>query len=323
MWFKTATLKWSQLYDKETAPCDRTHLSSIKTQGANTDMTTNLSVEQALQTALQLANSGDFESAQQLCKQILAAIPQQAEAKNLFDQIEFRMHVVAAQQRLPGKSYMEWLEWFHLIKKPATYFEIGVETGNSLRFAQAPTKAIGVDPAFNIAYTQPTWSKLYRLTSDDFFANHDLREVMQAETLDLAFIDGLHTFDQTLKDFINVERYCDENSVVALHDIFPVIPATASRERITTFWLGDTWKVIFILRQYRPDLKLFTIPTYPSGLTVVTKLNPNSTVLSDAYDEIIREYMPKQFEQHMPTQEDQYNLVVNEFPVVEKLLLPG
>ncbi|MFM9913904.1 MAG: class I SAM-dependent methyltransferase [Methylophilaceae bacterium] len=277
-------------------------------------------INQALQNALQLANSGQLDAARQACQQILTTSPQHAETLNLLQQIEFRLHMMAAQQRFPGKPYLEWLEWFHLARQPKTYLEIGVETGNSIRFAKPPTKAIGVDPEFNIAYTQQTWSKLFRETSNDFFAAHDLREVMQADAIDLAFIDGLHTFDQTLTDFINVERYSDKDSLVIFHDIFPVSPITASRERKSVLWLGDTWKVILILRKFRPDLQLFTIPTYPSGLAVVSNLDCHSTVLSDRYEEIIGEFMPLAFEQHQATFESQLNLVTNEFQAVEQAL---
>ncbi len=277
-------------------------------------------IDQALQNALQLANSDQLDSARQACQQILLLSPQHADALNLLQQIEFRLHMTAAQQRFPGRLYLEWLEWFHLVRQPTTYLEIGVETGNSIRLAKPPTKVIGIDPEFNIVYTQQTWNKLFRETSNDFFATHDLREVMQADAIDLAFIDGLHTFDQTLTDFINVERYSDENSLTIFHDIFPVSPITASRERKSVLWLGDTWKVILILRQYRPDLQLFTIPTYPSGLAVVANLDCHSTILSDCYAEIVEKFMALTFEEHQASFESQLNLVPNDFQAVEKIL---
>ena len=102
--------------------------------------------------------------------------------------------------------------------------------------------------------------------------------------LGLAFIDGLHLYEQVLRDFINVEKFCDRASVVVLHDTLPVAPVAAARLRGTSHWCGDVWKIVPCLRRFRPDLSILTIPTHPSGLTLVTGLDPRSTVLADQFD---------------------------------------
>ena len=70
----------------------------------------------------------------------------------------------------------------------------------------------------------------------------------------------------------------------------PIFPLTASRERRTKFWVGDVWKVVSILREYRPELRIKLVATAPSGLCVVRGLNPESRVLSEQLDSIVARY---------------------------------
>jgi hypothetical protein len=70
-----------------------------------------------------------------------------------------------------------------------------------------------------------------------------------------------------------------------------VAPAAAARDRCTSFWCGDTWKVVPCLRRFRPDLQLLTIPTHPSGLTLVAGLDPHSGVLADRFDEAVAAFI--------------------------------
>lgn len=203
---------------------------------------------------------------------------------------------LSAEQELPGPDYNEWLKLFHDEMQPATYIEIGLGHGRSLALAGPGTRTIGIDPF------QGSWERLnfvcphapatlFQLTSDDFFANHDLRKILCQESFDLCFIDGLHLFEQTLKDFINLERYARKDSVILIHDCLPIAPIVAERERSTGFWVGDVWRIIPCLKAFRPDLKIVTIPTKPSGLGVVTDLDSTSTVLSDNFEEIVRYYL--------------------------------
>jgi hypothetical protein len=44
------------------------------------------------------------------------------------------------------------------------------------------------------------------------------------------------------------------------------------------------------LRVLRPDLRVYTIPTAPTGLTLVTGLNPQSTLLAERQVDILAAY---------------------------------
>lgn len=249
------------------------------------------STEKLVEFGCEMLTAGDISGAESMCVKALALVPEHESACQLQIDIEFVQCLAAVDQRFPGPRYLDWLAWFHQTLAPESYLEIGVESGQSLQFAAAPTRTVGVDPDIRIVYPQKNWVKLFKLTSDDFFATQDIRQVFGVETIRLSFIDGLHTFDQALRDFINVERFSNAASVVLFHDIFPVVPATAQRDRITKFWVGDTWKVMWILLKYRPELNIFTIPSGPSGLGVVTGLNPNSDILQSEFDRICREAM--------------------------------
>ena len=267
--------------------------------------------------------SKDVVGAERLCADALERFPEETEVHQLLSEIEFVKCIAAVKKRFPGPTYLDWLQWFHTTLKPTSYLEIGVESGQSLQFARSPTRAVGVDPALQIVHPQEAWVKLFQLPSDDFFASHDLRQVLDAKAVNLAFIDGLHTFDQALKDFMNIEKYSDAETVVLFHDIFPVIPVTAKRDRSTKFWVGDTWKVMIILMKFRPDLKVFTIPAYPSGLGVVTGLNPDSTSLWNDFELICDQAMEFELDTFQPEIDDHLNLVENDTVAVSRHLSGG
>ncbi|MBK7326121.1 MAG: class I SAM-dependent methyltransferase, partial [Propionivibrio sp.] len=226
-----------------------------KHSGVSADDLSPSSVDPLIEQVNLKLTSGDIEGAEKIYKDAIEQFPGDTRLGALQTEVEFLRCLAIVDKRFPGPNYLEWLRWFHAMLKPGNYLEIGVESGQSLQFTRAPTRAVGIDPAIQIVHPQENWVKLFKQTSDDFFATRDPQQVFGSKIINLAFIDGLHTFDQALKDFINVERFSDARSVVLFHDIFPVVPATAQRNRTTRFWVGDTWKVMMILQKHRPDLK--------------------------------------------------------------------
>jgi predicted O-methyltransferase YrrM len=196
-----------------------------------------------------------------------------------------------------GRSYQKILGILHDIRHPKTYLEIGTATGQTLAIAKCAS--IAIDPHFRLTHDvrqgKPA-CHLFETTSDAFFATQDPRALLGAP-LDLAFIDGMHHYEFALRDFMNVERSCRPNSMIVLHDCLPVDSHMARREpRDKTFaaladhpeaWAGDTWKAVWILQRYRPDLRLYAFDAPPSGLVVMTGLQPDSTTLRVRYQEAV------------------------------------
>ncbi len=191
---------------------------------------------------------------------------------------------------MPGDDYLAVLARFHEWLKPESYVEIGVWHGDSLALAKPDTRAVGIDPFPQIQTAIGSRARLYPIPSDVFFCAHDLLHELGTPRLALSFIDGLHLFEQALMDFVNVERYSDARTIVLIHDCLPVVRCMAARERETGYWCGDVWKVAMCLTKYRPDLTLSVLPTYPSGLLIVTGLNPGSSVLRENFPAIVAEY---------------------------------
>lgn len=229
------------------------------------------------------------------------------------DMEEAKVHAEIQERLLPGMQYTAWLQWFHRNLNPRNYLEIGVNTGRSLQYALSGTPCIGIDPSPVLEYPLSEKQQLIETTSDDFFANNNVENLFGK--IELAFIDGLHHYDQVLKDFINVEKHSDKDTVVLLHDIYPVVPETATREWNTFYWAGDTWKFMHIINKYRPDLTIRTIPTFPTGLGFVNNLDANSTVLEDNFETILAEFNELEYNLDNPV-----NLIANDPEEIIKCL---
>jgi hypothetical protein len=232
-------------------------------------------------------------------------------------------HLNESLRRLPGPAYYQVLKWVHQIVRPAHYVEIGVHKGISLIQADRDTLSIGIDPAPNIEprieRALPARRTIYELTSDDFFAGHDLRELLGGP-LELAFIDGLHLFEQVLRDFINLERYSSGETVILLHDCLPLDEITAARERTTDFYCGDVWKAALVLRRLRPELQMVSVRTAPTGLCLVRGLDADNRVLEESLPEVARTYRDFDFEYYLAHREEMPGEIPNERPAVRDWL---
>jgi tetratricopeptide (TPR) repeat protein len=229
-------------------------------------------------------------------------------------------HAGLANLRMPGEFYYAWLERLYSSRSPETVIEIGVADGRSLAQISPPALAIGVDPKPTLLYSPRVEAHIFPETSDQFFARRGADVLLAGRQLDLGFIDGLHLYEQALKDFINLESYCGPRSMILLHDTAPLDEATQARSCDTLFHTGDVWKTVLALKHYRPDLDIFTIATPWTGLTVVTGLDPTSRVLADGYEEAVARFIDMPFAAIENCFNDALNIVPNDWAVVQERL---
>lgn len=180
----------------------------------------------------------------------------------------------------------ELLSQMHDLLRPKKYLEIGVQYGKSLGLAIYSEVAIGVDP-HPLCQTSGN-QQIFPVTSDDFFTYYMPPE----ESLDLAFIDGSHLFEDALRDFINIERHSHRKTVVVFDDVLPLGSEMTSRVMVPGHWTGDVWKVYEILRHARHnDLQFDVVDTEPTGTMVVWNLNPHNNTLAYSYQELVDKYI--------------------------------
>lgn len=191
-----------------------------------------------------------------------------------------------------GDHYLTMLRRLHDTLNPQTYLEIGCDRGESLALARCAS--IGIDPGHHINAEKAIDTKpacaIYRTTSDDFFAKRDPAAILGAP-IDMAFLDGMHLCEYLLRDFANVERHAQRNSIVILHDCLPVEWPMAERTHTRTpvrphhihSWAGDVWRTALLLKRRRPDLEITAYNAPPTGLVCITNLDPRSTALMDDY----------------------------------------
>ncbi len=181
--------------------------------------------------------------------------------------------------------YFDLLRLAHARLEPRLYVEIGVRHGASLALARC--RAVGVDPCSEITAQLGADVAVIPTTSDEFFALGAHASAVAA--FDLAFIDGLHLFENALRDFINLEASASPTAVIAVDDALPCLPIQAERTRRTAVWTGDVWKLAGCLRRHRPDLLVYIADTRPTGTMIVAGLDPRSRVLDAAFGEIVGE----------------------------------
>ncbi len=151
------------------------------------------------------------------------------------------------------------------------YLEIGVYNGPIFLRLRVRYK-VAVDPEMRIGKRKKLkWlfenpcnfmARYHRVTSDEFFARARYRK-----PFDLVFIDGFHTYRQSLVDVENALDLLAEDGLIVLHDCAP--PSESAARPVSTYaeakslglkeWCGDVWKTIVHLRSLRQDLSVFVL----------------------------------------------------------------
>jgi hypothetical protein len=217
-----------------------------------------------------------------------------------------------------GLPYLNFFAALNSILEPGSYFEIGTESGHSA--AQYSCPSVCVDPGFKLSADIVGRKKtlhLFQMKSDEFFAGGHLDQLMPLGP-DIAFLDGMHRFEYLLRDFINTEKASHPRTLILLHDCLPQnlrmtnrLPVAGPEDEGSSrfAWTGDIWKLIPILKKYRPDLHVLFLDCPPTGLVAISGLQRQSQVLQDCYFKIIEEFRDLNFStydranlwQHYPT----------------------
>lgn len=219
------------------------------------------------------------------------------------------------------------------------FLEIGVNKGATFLNVDLPYKA-GVDPAFQFdwqsANTGP--SALFQTGSDEFFADlksggpqaRALKTAWpQGElTFDIIFIDGLHTFAQSWRDFENSLAYAHEGTVWILDDTVPSNPYSAWPDYAfslevrkearfpLTDWCGDVYKTLFAIHDRHPEFSYCTLMGF-NPQTVIWRAPQQRKPAFSSLEEIDRlSYFDifKHAELFVPVPDEEFPLLLGKAP---------
>jgi len=171
------------------------------------------------------------------------------------------------------------------LKNFKNYLEIGCDQNELFSAVDIDTK-VGVDP--NSGGT-------HRMTSDNFFSQNK-------EKFDLIFIDGLHTYTQTLKDIKNSLNILNNTGFILLHDCFPMSYYDQAVPRAQRKWNGDVWKTIVEMRT-KEDVDTY-VGAFDNGIGLIIKRN-NKDILKKP----IKQFNKIKYEEYYNNYQTYLNLI--------------
>jgi predicted O-methyltransferase YrrM len=164
-----------------------------------------------------------------------------------------------------------------------SYLEIGVSKGQTFKcVVLASGTKVAVDPNFQFDYQQQQRTRanveelFVQEPSDVYFST-----VPKGHKFDLVFLDGLHTFEQTYRDFCNCLAHAHERTVVLIDDTVPNSPFSAINDQRRSvamkkhcnhpdvLWHGDVYKVIFAIHDFHPAFRFATVKAGGKPQTLV------------------------------------------------------
>ena len=158
-----------------------------------------------------------------------------------------------------NKSRIDLIKYVIEKNKYKNYLEIGCNSDDV--FNNINIEKTGVDPVSG---------GNFRGTSDEFFSQN-------SKNYDCIFIDGLHVYQQVIKDILNSIKILNNNGVIILHDCLPKSIGHQRVPRTRYNWNGDVWKAVVEARTWK-DFETFTILA-DQGLGIIKKKN-NSDLLN-------------------------------------------
>jgi Methyltransferase domain len=146
------------------------------------------------------------------------------------------------------------------------YLEIGLARGDTFHAINAGFK-VGVDPFPHDSLKSNENVKI--CSSDQFFSKNTI-------LFDVIFIDGLHTFEQVLRDLLNSLNSIKPGGLVIIDDVYPDSRPSMSRSlvryRLLRFlellknpirpsvgWQGDVFRLIPVISKIDPELSFRTV----------------------------------------------------------------
>ncbi len=187
-----------------------------------------------------------------------------------------------------------------LYEDPA-YLEIGVNQGETFHAVTAAHK-VAVDPQFQFVPQPGPGVEYHAVPSDQYFAAAPKDRVFE-----VIYLDGLHTFEQTLRDLLNATRLLREGGAILIDDVLPnsydaSLPDLAQVLRLREIaphapgatwpldgsWMGDVFKVPFFIQSFMQQYAYATVAENHGQTVVWHQVRTADQVGQRAVEEVAR-----------------------------------
>jgi hypothetical protein len=180
-----------------------------------------------------------------------------------------------------------------------SYLEIGVNSGDTF-FALEAARKVAVDPNFvfdvDTARSREPRACFFAVESDRYFGEL----IGPEERFDVIFLDGLHTFEQTLRDFCNAVHFLSDDGVIVIDDVVPnsyaaslpdeaiVVKLRAELNDPDQSWMGDVYRLVFFIDTFFQQYDYATVTENHGQLVVWRHRRPAEEVTRRRVKEIAR-----------------------------------
>ncbi len=189
-----------------------------------------------------------------------------------------------------------------LFKTPA-YLEVGVNKGETFHRVTAARK-VAVDPRFlfDAAARGHAGTEYHEVPSDVFFSGQS----GPVGRFDVIFLDGLHTFEQTLRDLLNATSVLRPGGVIVIDDVLPnsfdaSLPDYRQVERLRSTapaigtgwtsdgsWMGDVFKLVFFIETFMQHYAFATVAENHGQTVLWEQVRPAPALPHRTMEEISR-----------------------------------
>lgn len=212
-----------------------------------------------------------------------------------------RPTLIAAPQRAPETTAARRVNWMLESSGSAAYLEVGLAAGKTFQAVRAIHR-LGIDPtpSFDTA-NLPVGVQVFSGTSDAFF-----EWLASSATFNVAYIDGLHTLEQTYRDLLSVLAHLVEDGSILMDDVVPRDDISAIESQSLSLdtrryeglsgtpWHGDVFRIVSLLCDHHPELEYRTI--VGSGNEQLLVWKADSTKRSRQVDgDVLRSYKAQEY----------------------------
>jgi hypothetical protein len=175
------------------------------------------------------------------------------------------------------------------------YMEIGVSAGDTFKAIKAKEK-YAVDPKFLFdipSNAEARGEYYFQVTSDSFFEKYG-----EGRAFDVIYIDGLHTYEQTLRDLLNSIQLLAFGGVIVIDDTVPTSYAASLPDPNIVMnirqllndqdqaWMGDVYKLVYFVQTFMQQFEYRTISDNHGQIVMWRQVRPQSEIVDRKTSEI-------------------------------------